>query len=100
MWACGASGELGHGLTLEVVVAVGPDRCGLAVCVVLVSFPKTSRARPCLVPELGTYPPAPERPALGAFEKCPMVEDINILYCIGKVLNMGEKGQVRFHAAR
>ena len=76
VWACGVSGELGHGLALEVVVAVGPDRCGLAVCVVLVSFPKISQARPCLVPKSGTYPPAPERPALGAFEKHPMVEVI------------------------
>jgi len=24
-------------------------------------------------PSLGTYPPAPERPAPGTFEKCPMV---------------------------
>ena len=55
-------------------VAVGPDRYGLAVCIVLVSFPKNSRARPCLIPESGTYPPAPERPELGAFEKRPMVE--------------------------
>ena len=55
-------------------VAVGPDRCGLAVCVVLVSFSKISQARSCLVPESGTYPPAPERPELGAFEKRPMVE--------------------------
>jgi hypothetical protein len=65
---------LGHGLALEGVVAVGPDWCGLAVCVVLVSFPRFLRRglAPFLI--LGTYPPAPERPALGAFEKRPMVE--------------------------
>ena len=40
VWACGVSRELGHGLALKVVVAVGPDRCGLTVCVVLVSFSK------------------------------------------------------------
>jgi hypothetical protein len=57
--ARGGVERLGHGLAFERFVAVGPDRCGLAVCVALVSFPRFLGRGFCLVPEFGYLSPSP-----------------------------------------